>query len=489
MRLSTTSMFVTTIFTLAVVEFATAASVHGLDTPFHSRMRRKHSKTAKTAPAPPPGPTVCGCGDGTNDVLDRPAAIEFKIKTGSPIGLTIQSNKGGSLGDTIGTDCGTASVTCYNNKDNGEIFLAPTAVALDGTVVVNPDGNSEMECEVTCSGTQDKQTIDVHTSCSQDLFVGQNFGAMEVVGFPNTVCDPNYVPPPCGCDEGTPDNIDKPDTILFTVNAGAPIGLTIQGNKGGSTGSTITTGGCTSLSVRCYNNKNTGEIFLPTTTVAFGGEVTTQPNGNSEMECQVTCGTQVQTIDIHTSCSQTLFLGQNFGAMTISGFPQYASVCAPSSPPVFAPTARPTDSPTRRDTGAPTARPTGAPSRRVTGSPTARPTGAPAAELPRCCIGNDEWCSPYGLCGAYAPGNINYNYCGDDRHADQGQFSGCTEGQVSFGPSSCTDPNTAIIACTACSECAGQVNSVTQCSLKGGVRGCVDANDRTNPTNCEFDRD
>lgn len=59
--------------------------------------------------------------------------------------------------------------------------------------------------------------------------------------------------------------------------------------------------------------------------------------------CGLTCkrpAQAVQTVDIHTSCSKSLYVGQHFGAITIDDFPEF-EVC---NPPTASPTLSPTPS-------------------------------------------------------------------------------------------------------------------------------------------------
>lgn len=141
-------------------------------------------------------------------------------------------------------------------------------------------------------------------------------------------------PLPCGCGDNTLDDVtDRPNTIRFRINPGVATGLTLQGGKGGSRNDDITAAGCAQPTVRCMNNKDRSESFLDSVTVDFGSSIRTQPAGNTEMRCVVNCGTQRQIIDVHTSCSQDLFLGQVFGALTISNFPEYPSCSPPPAPP------------------------------------------------------------------------------------------------------------------------------------------------------------
>lgn len=63
--------------------------------------------------------------------------------------------------------------------------------------------------------------------------------------------------------------------------------------------------------------------------MALGSAITVVPGLRPTMICTVACGSLVQTLRIHTSCSQTLYVGQVFGALTITDLPD--TVCATGS--------------------------------------------------------------------------------------------------------------------------------------------------------------
>jgi hypothetical protein len=237
----------------------------------------------------------------------------------------------------------------------GDAVFFPSAVVLFGEdFVVQTDGAAETTCTLSCAGGV-MQSVDIHTSCSWPLYVGQDFGALVIAEFPGECGAPPVAeaPPqqapastPCGCDAGTNNDFSKPTDIEFVVRAAQPTGgLTMQNGKGGSSGDAIS-GSCQELTVVCYANgqaaggseagaakgaktsskRGRRADFLAATTVQLGDRVVVNTGGAPETECTVTCvdggaADTAQTIDIHTSCSYPLFVGQSFGALEITDFP------------------------------------------------------------------------------------------------------------------------------------------------------------------------
>eukprot|EP00038_Savillea_parva_P007893 m.173164 g.173164 ORF g.173164 m.173164 type:complete len:427 (-) comp13652_c0_seq1:554-1834(-) len=293
----------------------------------------------------PNGP--CGCGAATNGLVDnRPTSITFELLGGSATGgLNLQSGKGGSIGGTVTDSCGDITVACYNAK-NGDALFTPRVVGFGGTFTVNlGSGTTELECTVSCSDVS--QLVDVHTSCSKALFVGQDFGAFQVSDFPGVCSAPSApVSPspaksskgkskgksskggsgsnpngPCGCGDGTNEAVDgRPDVVQFALVGGpATGGMTLQSGKGGSTGGDITAV-CGPIFVVCQN-RDTDEVIFPSQVIPFGSTFNVNTGRITKTVCVVSCTGAAQTVDIHTSCSKTLAVGQDFGALEVVDFP------------------------------------------------------------------------------------------------------------------------------------------------------------------------
>ena len=287
---------------------------------------------APPIPPPPPSP-VCG-----SDGKTRPNTLTMRYVGGNQITNT-QNGKATVSGSNNG---GAATVVCQgttaaSNIAVGTTFQAPTQQATNTICAVS-----------TASGTQ---TITIHTSCSQPLNAGDIFGSLQLVcvgdncagssggsGGAGGIIPCGVVPPPppsppitpCGCggiSGGT--QISRPGPIAMTVNAGSPVG-SLQDGKGGSTGSAIAAS-CTTVAVECHQDGGSSS-WLPYQVVQLGATVTATAAG-TQMECTVTCGSAVQTISMHTSCSKPLFAGQNFGALTIVGFPGQCGSSTPPPPP------------------------------------------------------------------------------------------------------------------------------------------------------------
>jgi hypothetical protein len=120
------------------------------------------------------------------------------------------------------------------------------------------------------------------------------------------------------------ENVDRPQYIVFDVHAGDPLGLALQDGRGGSRGDVIPSVGCISIEVECHLDVDPSIRYLNNVLVEFGETVTANIfTRASTTECVVTCtlddemGVFTQTETIHTSCSEALYIGQDFGAMSI----------------------------------------------------------------------------------------------------------------------------------------------------------------------------
>jgi hypothetical protein len=217
------------------------------------------------------------------------------------------------------------------NHVASEVLLESTTVALGDRVTVRTNSNAEIACTVSCG--EAILAIQIHTSCVKQLHLGQSFGALEVSDFPEfSQCSPPPPPSPvqllpCGCGDDTQGTITKPNRVEFRVSGGPALGLaTKQSGKGGSVGDTIAvdTCGVHSVQVECHNKLHPDHVFLSPIVVPFSGTVVATTDANAETECTLTCGGLVQTVNVFTACSKSLFVGQSFGALQVSNFPDFS---------------------------------------------------------------------------------------------------------------------------------------------------------------------
>eukprot|EP00035_Acanthoeca_spectabilis_P040090 m.67289 g.67289 ORF g.67289 m.67289 type:complete len:98 (+) comp9858_c0_seq1:1803-2096(+) len=88
----------------------------------------------------------------TNDNIDDPSSVEFRVVSRSPIGVVQQNGNGGSTGAEISARCGTVVTECHDRQNTSEILFSTQSITL-GTTLVTPVGSSEnVECTVSCNG-------------------------------------------------------------------------------------------------------------------------------------------------------------------------------------------------------------------------------------------------------------------------------------------------------------------------------------------------
>eukprot|EP00037_Helgoeca_nana_P038021 m.18648 g.18648 ORF g.18648 m.18648 type:complete len:2731 (+) comp9709_c0_seq1:109-8301(+) len=313
----------------------------------------------RPSPPPPPGPPLCVD-------RNRPDFLTMRY-----IGGSASNNIQGSKFDISGgSPSGPATITCQNG-------VGQTANIGDAFVVAT-QGAASTVCTISSNGIT--QSIDFHTSCSVPLRVGDIFGSLQVVCEGSCVnaaggsgslvgCPPPPSPPspppliPCGCGGSGNNNVQKPVTLMSLQVVAGGITGSQQGGKGGSSGMAITDN-CNTVNVECHDNKNPGVTYFGVSSLALGSTFTVNnQNGGNEVECTVSCPLTgaVQTIDIHVSCSQALFSGQNFGALTVVSFPGQCGSANPGFPPVSAPVYSPVGSPVYSPVGSPVYSPAGSP--------------------------------------------------------------------------------------------------------------------------------
>lgn len=137
---------------------------------------------------------------------------------------------GGVCGDTtnlqegaLGCSGGDPGANVTVVPDDADVIALASATPLNvGDLVgfVHTGGKLESTTEFTATGDDDSQTLNIHTSCSKPLNLGDRFGAFEVVLI--------------AYEDGTIDSLFAIVDYVYTVtnpNAGSVTGLTITDDQ------------------------------------------------------------------------------------------------------------------------------------------------------------------------------------------------------------------------------------------------------------------
>lgn len=184
----------------------------------------------------------------------------------------------------------------------------------------------------------------IHTSCSQILKFGDQFGSLRVSGFTNTnggnsaQCQPlkdcyeNHEQCPQCVMCPANDKDFKPSVVSFAFVGGPAILSNPNQDKASISGSTITGNHAT---VVC---NQVG--FQQSLSVGQVGTIQNVQSGGNDLICHVSGSNGgYQSISIHVSCSDPLVVGDRFGALELSGFvlqnkKNYAQTISSSDPHV-----------------------------------------------------------------------------------------------------------------------------------------------------------
>ncbi len=222
----------------------------------------------------------------------------------------------GDLQDTVFIIVGKDD-DCDNDDD--ETYFEGSVSIGESFVAATPDGDKFPSNTYICiydeQGGQLLQKLKIHTSCSQDLFTGDQFGSVILVDCvgedepqPGDCCangnKPDdltfqYTGEDCSASDNTQDNDecddfgDLPDTVYIVAGKQSD----------------------------CDNNAD--ETYFEGF-VSLGGEFVVQKPGGGDLAsntyvCVYTGpgGQLKQKVKIHTSCSQDLFIGNQFGSLLL----------------------------------------------------------------------------------------------------------------------------------------------------------------------------
>jgi hypothetical protein len=250
------------------------------------------STTQAPVSCSPAQTNICG-----NAGYSRPNSVTFRYVEG---GSTMSSNQGGKSSVT-GSSSGTASITLYSNSQRG------TAVVQPGQeFAIGNGGGLDTETMFIIASAAGSQRISIHTSCSEPMYVGDQYGGLKLVDFDgqapiSETCGPVSV---SQCSICSADGYNNRPTSLIVMYTSQGANVNQQGSKayGAITGSfpkeaTVSANGF-SLSV------SDGQSF--------------QLSGNFGTEITFTIGS-IGSVSFHTSCSVPLYTGDRFGPFTIIG--------------------------------------------------------------------------------------------------------------------------------------------------------------------------
>jgi hypothetical protein len=272
----------------------------------------------------------------------KPRALTMKY-TGEDCSATSSLQDAGKVSCT--GDPGLATPVRILATDKADPLDGGARVYFDGPVDLNGDftidaasvGDSSLQTatfvHVLDASNNVLQTVEFHTSCSQPLFVGNQFGSVLLID-----CIGEYTPIPGDCcDEGDPSVL----TMQYT-GEGCVLNHVQDADKVSCSGDTMMTD---PVFIRASDKV---DPYDDSAKVWFEGQVAL--NGTYDIaaanagQTKLTTATFVhvfdlsdnllQTIEFHTSCSQPLFVGNQFGsALMVDCIGEHALLG--TSPPVL----------------------------------------------------------------------------------------------------------------------------------------------------------
>ena len=311
------------------------------------------------APAPPPPPIireeVCGTGYDSKSTL-----LEFTYVGGN----TLSNNQQGKttvVGDSI--DTAMARIVCRNDQSG---YMPPAEIIAKGETYVFNGNGQRLGTQTTCrvqgsvgGNLIGSQVISIHTSCSKPLFTGDIQGALQITCFmtttgetcsrqvtatgpgtqtarcptspppPPTPGPPTLIPPaPAGQCNACGGSKQSLSSITFRYIGGNQL-TNQQGGKASVSGGAMS--GATGVTIACdasmmavwdstrKGSKSGGSGSTGMVTVDMDGSFSIS-NFNAETTCTIADGIRIQEVDIHTSCSYPLVIGDIYGSIVLTGF-------------------------------------------------------------------------------------------------------------------------------------------------------------------------
>ncbi len=177
------------------------------------------------------------------------------------------------------------------------------------------------------------QALKIHTSCSKPLSAGDQFGSVKVIEFESEKGGLATIPPPPDPNQtmcvgpnspaGTPCTGKLVEVVFEYTGKGCagPLGNP-QGDKATCSGDPA----MANLVKIAYVGKDADKISVTPDdmTVKIGNEVRLTATGRDRLHAdskfEISAGGVLQELKIHTSCSQTIALGDEFGSLKVTGF-------------------------------------------------------------------------------------------------------------------------------------------------------------------------
>ncbi len=231
----------------------------------------------------------------------------------------------------------TVDITVLKDEDkvsvNGNLG-GTTGVPVGSTIeFTHVDGELKASTKFRVSGPGGNQELTVHTSCSKSLACGDQFGSVQLVELQTTEggttvctqpeeggtqCTPPQGQVGVGCTE-------RPVQIVFEYTGSAcqnplpqpPDKAECAGDPAGAQPVSVT-----------YTGKDPGKFTLdPASNIDVGETFSFTATGRDELHSEsqfliADAGGVVQNLRLHTSCSQPLACGDEFGALKIVEFTQ-----------------------------------------------------------------------------------------------------------------------------------------------------------------------
>jgi hypothetical protein len=148
-----------------------------------------------TADEPLPGAKECEIPSQDGELCtQRPTEISFRFNAGDDCTVSSNTQDSGkwSCSDIAATGAPVQIIVSKPDGNNVSLDTGPGATVNDGDAVTataanagRSDFDSESRIQILDGNGGLLQDITLHTSCSQDLRIGDRFGAIEVVGFVN----------------------------------------------------------------------------------------------------------------------------------------------------------------------------------------------------------------------------------------------------------------------------------------------------------------
>ncbi|NNF69384.1 MAG: hypothetical protein HKN01_06400 [Acidimicrobiia bacterium] len=271
----------------------------------------------------PPNCDLCAFGD--------PTAIVMTYTGGT---CAVSNNTQGDKGDCADGSPAPGTVWILasddaNPYDSGASVFFSGEVSLDEAFTMAGSFSSNtylhvMSGDPSLGFVTEYQLVQLHTSCSADLIEGQIFGSL-TLGDANAPDACPAPPPNCDlCADSDPTSID-----MTVLGGSCGDSNNTQGDKTdcddfGGTG--IPGAGTVTVRVSNDSDPGNGTVFFEGP-VDVGNAFTFSGNFSSNTYIHVFSGaSQVQMIQLHTSCSADLIEGQQFGGLLL-GDPTNPSSC------------------------------------------------------------------------------------------------------------------------------------------------------------------